>query len=132
LVGLLSQPVLRWPLLLVAVIFHRRPLAEPRRGGDHIRSSGDALVLFALTQFRQRSAGRMHWAPKLLTGFFIGLVFLNAGLLYIATNGLPGPVARWWLGSDGNAVYSGFSGVVAHGQSRPRRRPSFPRRTVSR
>lgn len=76
-----------------------------------------ALVLFALTQFRQRSAGRMHWAPKLLTAFFIGLVFLNAALLYIATNGLPGPVARWWLGSDGNAVYSGFSGVVAHDQA---------------
>lgn len=75
-----------------------------------------ALVLFALTQFRLRSAGRMHWAPKLLAGFFIGLVFLNASLLYISTNGLPGPVARWWLGGDGKAVYSGFSGVVAHGQ----------------
>lgn len=76
-----------------------------------------ALVLFALTQFRQRSAGRMHWAPKLLTAFFIGLVFLNATLLHIATKGLPGPIARWWLGGDHNAVYSGFSGVVAHGQA---------------
>ena len=75
-----------------------------------------ALVLFALTQFRGRSSGRMHWAPKLLIGFFIGLVFLNATLLYIATKGLPEPVARWWLGSEGTAVYSGFSGVVEHGQ----------------
>lgn len=75
-----------------------------------------ALVLFALTQFRRRDAGRMHWAPKLLTAFFIGLVLINASLLYIATKGLPEPVARWWLGSDGNAVYSGFSGVVAHDQ----------------
>jgi nitrogen fixation protein FixH len=75
-----------------------------------------ALVLFAVTRFRQRSAGRLHWAPKLLIAFFVGLVFLNATLLYIATNGLPGPVGRWWLGSHGNAVYSGFSGVVPHGQ----------------
>lgn len=94
----------RWPGLDVAAIHISVFLAA-------------ALVLFALAQFRQRSVGRMHWAPKLLTGFFIGLVFLNAALLYIATNGLPGPVARWWLGSDGTAVYSGFSGVVAHGQN---------------
>lgn len=72
-----------------------------------------ALVLFVLTQFRQRSIGRMHWAPKLLIAFFLGLVVLNGSLLYIATKGLPGPVARWWFGSD---VHSGFSGVVAHGQ----------------
>lgn len=74
------------------------------------------LVLFALTQFRQRSVGRMHWAPKLLIAFFLGLVVLNATLLHIATKGLPGPVARWWLGGEGGEVYSGFSGVVAHGQ----------------
>jgi nitrogen fixation protein FixH len=76
-----------------------------------------ALVLFAFTQFRRRSSGRMHWAPKLLTAFFIGLVFLNAALLYIASNGLPDPIARWWLGSAGGVVHSGFSGVVPHGES---------------
>ena len=74
------------------------------------------LVLHAVTQFRQRSVGRMHWAPKLLTAFFLGLVVVNGCLLYIATKGLPEPIASWWLGSDGTAVYSGFSGVVAHGQ----------------
>ena len=74
------------------------------------------LVLYALTQFRRRSPGRMHWAPKLLTAFFLGLVVVNGSLLYIANKGLPEPLARWWLGSDGGAVYSGFSGVVEHGQ----------------
>jgi nitrogen fixation protein FixH len=73
------------------------------------------LVLYALTQFRRRSAGRMHWVPKLLTAFFLGLLVINGSLLYIATKGLPEPIARWWLGSDGGAVYSGFSGVVEHG-----------------
>lgn len=76
-----------------------------------------ALVLYAMNQFRQRGAGRLHWAPKLLIGFFIGLVFLNAALLQISTKGLPEPLARWWLGSEGGAVYSGFSGVVSHGQN---------------
>jgi nitrogen fixation protein FixH len=76
-----------------------------------------ALVLFALTQFRRRGAERMHWVPKLLAGFFIGLVFINATLLYISTQGLPVPIGRWWLGSDGGPVYSGFSGVVSHGQN---------------
>jgi nitrogen fixation protein FixH len=75
------------------------------------------LVLFAVTQFRRRSVGRMHWAPKLLMAFFLGLVVVNGSLLYISSKGLPEPLGRWWLGSDGNAVYSGFSGVVAHGQA---------------
>lgn len=75
------------------------------------------LVLFAVTQFRRRSVGRMHWAPKLLTAFFLGLVVVNGSLLYIATKGLPDPLARWWLGSEGTAVFSGFSGVVTHDQA---------------
>jgi len=79
--------------------------------------SAAALVLFAMTQFRRRSGERMQWVPKLLIAFFIGLVFLNAALLQIATKGLPEPMARWWLGSDGGAVYSGFSGVVPHGEN---------------
>lgn len=74
------------------------------------------LVLYAVTQLRRRSVGRMHWAPKLLIAFFMALVVINGTLLYIATKGLPDPIARWWLGSDGTAVYSGFSGVVAHGE----------------
>jgi nitrogen fixation protein FixH len=75
------------------------------------------LVLFAVSQFRRGSVGRMHWVPKLLTAFFLGLVVVNGSLLYLATKGLPEPLARWWLGSDGGAVYSGFSGVVTHGQA---------------
>lgn len=74
-----------------------------------------ALMLLVLSQLRRRSAGRMHWAPKLLTAFFLGLVVLNGGLLYLSTKGLPEPLARWWLGGDRTAVYSGFSGVVTHG-----------------
>ncbi|MHB1352081.1 MAG: FixH family protein [Thiobacillus sp.] len=105
LIAYFSLTIGRWPGLDVVAIHISVFLAA-------------ALVLFALTQFRRRGAGRMHWAPKLLTAFFIGLVVVNATLLYIATKGLPEPVARWWLGGkgDGKPVYSGFSGVVPHGQ----------------
>lgn len=102
--GYFALIVGRWPGLDVAAMHISVFLAA-------------ALVLFAVTQFRQHSAGRMHWVPKLLTAFFLGLVVVNGSLLYIATKGLPDPLARWWLGSDGGAVFSGFSGVVAHDQA---------------
>jgi len=74
------------------------------------------LVVYMLTMQRRRAPGGLHWVPKLLIAFFLGLTVINATLLYIATQGLPEPIARWWLGSDGGKVYSGFSGVVAHHQ----------------
>ncbi|MEW6118541.1 MAG: FixH family protein [Pseudomonadota bacterium] len=92
----------RWPGLDVAAIHISVFLAA-------------ALVLFASSQLRRRG-GRMHWVPKLLISFFVGLAVLNGILLYIATSGLPEPLGRWWLGGDGGRVYSGFSGVVAHGR----------------
>lgn len=75
-----------------------------------------ALVLLALSQFRKRGS-RLHWAPKLLMLFFVGLALLMGGFLYIANQGLPEPIGRVWLGSRGGPVYSGFSGVVPHGQN---------------
>lgn len=104
LVGYFAYTVGRWPGLDVVAMHISVFLAA-------------ALVLFTMTQFRKRGNERMHWAPKLLTAFFVGLVFLNGALLYIANNGLPGALGTWWLGSDGNAVHSGFSGVVEHGQN---------------
>lgn len=93
----------RWPGLDVAAIHISVFLAA-------------GLVLHVITQFRYRGGGRLHWAPKLLIAFFLGLTLLNGTLLYIATQGLPGPVGRWWLSNDGSTVHSGFSGVVQHGQ----------------
>ena len=52
-----------------------------------------ALVLFALTLFRRRG-GRMHWVPKLLMSFFVGLAVLMGAFLYIANKGLPEPIGR--------------------------------------
>jgi nitrogen fixation protein FixH len=94
----------RWPGLDVAAI--------------HISVfSAAGLVLYMTSQYRQRSPGRMHWAPKLLIAFFAGLAVINASLLYISTQGLPQALAQRWLGGAGTGrIYSGFSGVVEHGQ----------------
>lgn len=77
-----------------------------------------AALLFVLSRYRARH-GRLHWAPRMFVVFFVGLVLLNATFLEIATNGLPEPVAKWWLGDKGKPdgeVHSGFSGVVEHGE----------------
>ncbi len=76
-----------------------------------------AYALNAMTSAR-RGGARVHWVPVLLVVFLAGVVVVNAGLLYVSTRGLPAPLARWWLGGD--SVYSGFSGVVAHGQDAAR------------
>ena len=73
------------------------------------------LLLYMFTQYRSRRAGRMHWAPRLLIGFFVLLAIINTFLLYIATRGLPPTLAQYWL-PDGAQVNTGFSGVVEHGQ----------------
>ncbi len=72
------------------------------------------LLLYLFSQARRR-AGRMHWVPKMLIGFFVLLAIINTFLLYISTRGLPAQLAQYWL--PGRApVNSGFSGVVEHGQ----------------
>ena len=73
------------------------------------------LLLYMFSQYRSRRAGRLHWAPKLLIGFFILLAVINTFLLYIATRGLPPGLARFWL-PGGTTVNTGFSGVIEHGQ----------------
>ena len=44
-------------------------------------------------------------------------MLINATLMYLSIQGLPEPIGRWWLGSKGGPVYSGFSGVVPHGEN---------------
>jgi nitrogen fixation protein FixH len=94
----------RWPGLDVAAIHISVFIAA-------------GLVLYMASQYRQRNPGHMHWAPKLFIAFFAGLAVINASLLYIATQGLPQSLAHRWLGGAGTGkIYSGFSGVVEHGQ----------------
>ena len=73
------------------------------------------LLLYMFTRYRSHRAARLHWAPRILIGFFVMLAVINTFFLYISSRGLPPSIAHYWLpGND--TVYSGFSGVVEHGQ----------------
>lgn len=75
-----------------------------------------AFILAVFSRYRTRQ-GRMHWVPKTLIGFFVVLAVINASLLYIATNGLPGGLAALFLpGNNSAGLHTGFSGTTRHGQ----------------
>src|SRR5665647_3839129 len=42
----------------------------------------------------QRKKQKMHWAPRLIIAFFVGLVIFNAALLSISMHGLPDSLAN--------------------------------------
>lgn len=59
----------------------------------------------------------MHWAPKLLIAFFLIMLCVMAGFVYIAGQGLPPALARWLLPDVGTkTIHTGFAGVVEHHQ----------------
>lgn len=77
-----------------------------------------AAVLGIFNNLRQAKS-KMHWAPKLIIGFFILLVIINALLMSIATHGLPDSVAAWLFpSSSGGKVHTGFPGVVPHDRNK--------------
>lgn len=74
------------------------------------------LIVFGGMQKKKES---MHWAPKLIIGFFIGLVLLNAIFLSIATRGLPDVLTRAILPNPANKqVHTGFPGVIPHDKNK--------------
>jgi len=58
----------------------------------------------------------VHWAPKLIIGFFVIITVILGGFVYIAGKGVPPAVAQWILPDiKGKTVHTGFAGVIAHG-----------------
>jgi hypothetical protein len=68
----------------------------------------------------QHEKGGMHWAPKLLVVFFVGLVVFNAALLSISMHGLPQRVFDWFLPKPDKimVVHTGFPGAVPHDRNK--------------
>jgi hypothetical protein len=80
-----------------------------------------AVMLFLLYGEKAGHAGRGHWAPKLLVGFFVALTILLGGFVYVAKQGLPPALAAWLLpNATAHRVHTGFAGVVAHGEDAAR------------
>lgn len=74
-----------------------------------------AFVLVVFSKYRAKQS-RMHWAPKALIVFFLVLIVMNAGFLYVSTKGLPPSLAGWLLPGGDRNVHTGFSGTTRHGE----------------
>ncbi len=75
-----------------------------------------ALLLFQIGGAKDGPYVKVHWAPKLIIGFFVIITVILGGFVYIAGKGVPPSVAQWLLPDiKGKTVYTGFAGVVAHG-----------------
>ncbi len=77
-----------------------------------------SVLLYQLYGAKARREPSMHWAPKLMLGFFAVLGMLYGGFVYVASEGLPPVLAAWLLpGQKNTTIYTGFAGVVAHDQA---------------
>ncbi len=81
----------------------------------YLASAGVLSVFGGLQQKKQS----MHWAPRIIIGFFIFLVILNAVLLSIASRGLPNSIAGFILPNpDKQKVHTAFPGTVPHDKNK--------------
>ncbi len=75
-----------------------------------------AMLLFQIGGIKDAPYQKLHWAPKLMIGFFVVITVILSGFVYIAGHGVPTSVAQWLLPDiEGKSVHTGFAGVVAHG-----------------
>ena len=76
-----------------------------------------SVLLSQLYGSKADHAKSLHWAPKLMIGFFMVLSLVYGGLVYVAGNGLPPALARVLLPNvEGKNIHTGFAGVVGHHQ----------------
>ena len=77
-----------------------------------------AFVMVVMAKQQAKSgAKKMHWAPKAFVVYVFILVLLNAGFLYVSTQGIPTNWVHYFLPDPGDkTIRTGFSGVVEHGQ----------------
>lgn len=77
-----------------------------------------AAVLGVFGNMPRKQEG-MHWAPKLIIGFFVLLALAMAGFLSIAMNGLPDQLAQWIMPHAGHqTTHTAFPGAVPHERNR--------------
>lgn len=77
----------------------------------YLANAGLLMVFGDLKDKKQR----LHWAPKLLVGFFIFLAILNAVLLSVASHGIPAWLSNGLLPKSASGkLHTGFPGTIPH------------------
>lgn len=83
----------------------------------HVAVFLSTATALTLIDSRKREEGeKMHWVPKALIAFFVGLLTIQATLLYISSRGIPEPIASWFFPGGKKDLHTAFPGVVAHQQ----------------
>ncbi|MGZ8252920.1 MAG: FixH family protein [Methylophilaceae bacterium] len=81
----------------------------------YLANAGLLMVFGGMQQKKQN----LHWAPRLIIGFFISLVLLNAVLLTISTRGLPDKISGLFLPNpDNQKIHTAFPGLIPHDQNK--------------
>lgn len=76
-----------------------------------------AVILSLVNTQRNVPSSKLHWAPKLLIGFFLLLFVVNGAFIYIASHGLPDFLAKRFLpDAKKGGAHTAFPGVMPHGQ----------------
>lgn len=76
-----------------------------------------AAILSLLHRRRAEQAQKLHWAPKVLIGFFLVLFVIDGAFIYIASHGLPEFIAlRVMPNADKGGARTAFPGVTPHGK----------------
>jgi len=76
-----------------------------------------AAILSLLHRRHATQTQKLHWAPKVLIGFFLVLFVIDGAFIYIASHGLPEFIAQHVMpnASKGGA-HTAFPGVMPHGE----------------
>lgn len=76
-----------------------------------------AAILSLLHRRRAEQAPKLHWAPKVLIGFFLVLFVIDGAFIYIASHGLPEFIAqRVMPNANKGGAHTSFPGVTPHGE----------------
>lgn len=76
-----------------------------------------AVILSLLNACRAEPSKKLHWAPKVIIGFFLLLFVIDGAFIYIASHGLPEPIAKRFMpGADKGGAHNAFPGVMPHGE----------------
>ena len=76
-----------------------------------------AVILNLLNTRRAEASNKMHWAPKVIIGFFLLLFMIDGAFIYISSYGLPEFMAKRLMpGAAKGGAHTAFPGVMPHGE----------------